>query len=369
MTDTYSAPRAHSPGADVPDTRSTAEIELEIQRTRARMTENVDALSWKLSPERLKAEARHKLHETQEAVVEKVRNTAHEVGDQARQAGSGLIGTVRDNPIPSAMIGAGLAWLIMGRRRQSHEFDRSNDSYGAYYSPQSYTPADSATYGHPAGAAGATSGGGIHSSAGFGSSDMESEEHRGVGEKAAAMRSRVADKTSHARERVAETASHARERVAETTSEAREAMRERAQAARSRASDLRHDAAERARRTRGWAEQQMDDNPLVMGAAVLALGAIVGSLVPTTRKEDELIGPRRDQLMDRARSTMHEAREVIGTTARETMNSVKEEAGMQKDTVRNAAADLSSELQTSARKVAHDAKETARTEAEQRNLM
>jgi ElaB/YqjD/DUF883 family membrane-anchored ribosome-binding protein len=352
MTDTYSAPPARSTGS-VPDGRSTAEIELEIQRTRARMTENVDALTWKLSPDRLKAEARHKLHETQEAVVEKVRHTAHEVGDQARQAGSGLFGTMRDNPIPSAMIGAGLAWLIVGRRRQSHELDRSAESYGGYYAPQSYTSADTAMYGPPASTVGATAGGGIHSS-----SDMESEGRHGMGEKASELRDRMSEKTSHARER-----------VAETTSEARDAMRERAQAARSRASELRHDTAERARRTRGWAEQQMDENPLVMGAAVLALGAVIGSLVPTTRKEDELIGPRRDQLFDRARSSMHEAREVIGTTARETMESVKEEVGMQKETVRNAAADLSSELQTSARKVAHDAKETARSEAEQRNLM
>lgn len=342
---------------------SPAEIELEIQRTRARMTENVDALTWKLSPDHLKARARHKLHETQEAVVEKVRHTAHEVGDQARQAGSGLIGTMKDNPIPSAMIGAGLAWLIIGRRRRSHEFDAAADSYGRYYPPNAYS--DAPAYGAMSSTVGATSGGGIYSSTGV---DAE-EEHHGIGDKAAELRERVSEKTSHARERVAETASHARERVSETAADARDTVREKAEAARARAADLGHGAAERARRTKGWAEQQMDENPLVMGAAVLALGAVVGSLVPTTRKEDELLGPRRDELIDRARSTMHEAREVIGTTARETMNSVKEEVGLQKDTVRNAAADLSSELQTSARKVAHDAKETARSEAEQRNLM
>ena len=136
------------------DSQSTAEIELEIQRTRARMTENVDALSWKLSPDRLKAQARHKLHETQEAVVEKVRHTAHEVGGQARQAGSGLFGTMKDNPIPTAMIGAGIAWLIAGRRRQSHEFERmdsygSSESYGQYYAPSSYAAADTSPWPSP----------------------------------------------------------------------------------------------------------------------------------------------------------------------------------------------------------------------------
>src|SRR5690606_26159857 len=144
--------------------------------------------------------------------------TAHEVGDQARQAGSGLIGTIRNNPIPSAMIGAGIAWLIAGRRRRSHESERSSESYGGYYSPQPYTSADTAMYGPPAGTVGATSGGGIRSSprADYDTSGMDHEEHRGMGDKAAALRDRVSDSTSHARERVSAKASHARERVAET---------------------------------------------------------------------------------------------------------------------------------------------------------
>lgn len=348
-----------------PEPRNPAEIELEIQRTRARMTENVDALTWKLSPDRLKARARYKLHETQEAVVEKVRDTAHEVGDQARQAGSGLFGLMRENPIPTAMIGAGVAWLIAGSRRHARDEFDSEDSYGGYYAPDAYVPVDTAaTTGVGTGAVG-TAAGGIQSS----HADLESEQGRGMGERAAEMRERVSEKTAHARERVAEKTAHARERVRDKAHMASERASDLRHDAADRARHLRHGAADRARRTRGWAEQQMDENPLVMGAAVLALGAVVGSLVPTTRREDELIGPRRDRLMDRARSTMHEAREVIGTTARETIDSVKEEAGMQKDTLRSTAEDLGAELATSAKKVAHDAKETARTEAEQRHLM
>ena len=369
MTDTYSGTAT---GADrgTADKRSPAEIELEIQRTRARMTENVDELTWKLNPDRLKARARQKLHnkmqETQEAVVDKVRHTAHEVGDHAREAGSGIFGTMKENPIPTAMIGAGIAWLIVGSRRQRSD-DYDSDSYGRYYTPRSYRSADTAMYGGAPGATsavGGTAAGGIYSSEGYDAA----EEGHGLGAKTSELRGRMSEKTSEARHKAAEKASHARERLGETASDARDTVREKADAVKSRASDLGHEAADRARRTRGWAEQQMDENPLVMGAAVLALGAVIGSLVPTTRKEDELIGPRRDELMDRARSTMHDAREVVSATARETMESVKEEVGMQKDTMRNAAADLKSELQTSAKKVAHDAKETARSEAEQRNL-
>lgn len=400
MTDTHrelSRPTA----ADRPAVpQNPAEIELEIQRTRARMTEHVDALTWKLSPDNLRARARHKLHETlhetQEAVVEKVRHTAHEVGDTARQAGSGLFDTLKANPIPAAMIGAGLAWLVVGSRRRSHDELDSGDTYGGYYNPRAYVPADTAVTGMASQSYGGTAGGGIHASesmsaagrsgyAETGASTAGSMSTAGAGpahgntmgvgtmsgrmETESESRSGMGAKAGEVKERIGETASHAREAVRDRAHAVTDRASHAMSAARSRATDLRYGAADRARRTRGWAEQQMDENPLVLGAAVLALGAVVGSLVPTTRREDELIGPRRDELMDRARGRMREAREVLGATARETLESVKEEAGMQKETLRSTAEDLSSELKTSAKKVAHDAKETARTEAEQRNLM
>lgn len=359
---------------------SPAEIEADIQRTRARMTEHVDALSWKLSPERLKAEARQKLHETQEAVVDKVRDTAHEVGEQAKQAGSGFVGLLKENPIPAAMIGAGLAWLIVESRRDSSpEYvgygEGYAERYGRYYNPASYTAAPAGTVGSTTGAY-AEAGGYGGASAGYetdtygtgtggtysGGMHVGSEEERG-------FRERAGEKAAHLRDRVSDTTSGARDAVRERTHAAGERASELASSARERASDLSHAAADRARRTKGWAEHQMEDNPLVVGAAVLALGAVVGSLVPSTRKEDELVGARRDALMDRARGSIREARTVIGETARETLASAREEAGYHRETLKQTAGDLGSELKTSAKKVAHDAKQTARSEAENRNLM
>ena len=44
----------------------------------------------------------------------------------------------------------------------------------------------------------------------------------------------------------------------------------------------------------------LQDSPLIIGAAAMALGAIVGFAFPTTEKENEIMGEARDRVMDRA---------------------------------------------------------------------
>ena len=48
--------------------------------------------------------------------------------------------------------------------------------------------------------------------------------------------------------------------------------------------------------------QQVQNNPLIAGAVALAVGAVVGLAIPSTRYEGELMGETRDQLMERAQT-------------------------------------------------------------------
>jgi hypothetical protein len=83
-----------------------AEVErVEIERTRADMGETVDAIQQRLSPESLKEQAKDRV---KEATVGK-----------AQGAGSAIVESVRANPVPAALTGIGLGWLLMSARRQS----------------------------------------------------------------------------------------------------------------------------------------------------------------------------------------------------------------------------------------------------------
>lgn len=52
------------------------------------------------------------------------------------------------------------------------------------------------------------------------------------------------------------------------------------------------------------------DNPLVALGGGLALGAIIAAVLPTTRRERDLVGPYADRLKDRANDAIGAARDA-----------------------------------------------------------
>jgi ElaB/YqjD/DUF883 family membrane-anchored ribosome-binding protein len=47
-------------------------------------------------------------------------------------------------------------------------------------------------------------------------------------------------------------------------------------------------------------DHHINENPLAVGAAAFALGAVVGLAIPSTRYEGELMGETRDELLKKA---------------------------------------------------------------------
>ena len=75
-----------------------------------------------------------------------------------------------------------------------------------------------------------------------------------------------------------------------------------------------------ARRTKGMAEE----NPLGLAIGALAVGFVGGLLIPSTRVEDEKIGPMADQVKDKAKETGQEAMERGKEAARHAADTAKE---------------------------------------------
>jgi ElaB/YqjD/DUF883 family membrane-anchored ribosome-binding protein len=141
-----------------------------------------------------------------------------------------------------------------------------------------------------------------------------------------------ADVPARAKEKVADKVDAARSKVSEATTRAKEAVTGTA----SRAGDTVGDAAsrvgdatpsgdqvrQRARRAAGLARE----NPLGLAIGAAAIGFLVGLAVPSTRLEDERLGPVADEVKDRVKETGQEALERGKEVAREAASSTAEAA-------------------------------------------
>jgi Protein of unknown function (DUF3618) len=67
------------------------------------------------------------------------------------------------------------------------------------------------------------------------------------------------------------------------------------------------------------------ENPLGLALGATAVGFVAGMLIPSTRVEDEKIGPMADQVKDKAKETGQEALERGKHVAQEAAQTVKDE--------------------------------------------
>src|SRR5688572_10976855 len=85
-------------------------IRAQIEQTRANMTRTVNSIQEKLAPERLAQQAKDSIREATIGKVEEMADTARR---KANSWTSSLTETIKQNPVPAAMIGIGLGWLLM----------------------------------------------------------------------------------------------------------------------------------------------------------------------------------------------------------------------------------------------------------------
>ena len=71
------------------------------------------------------------------------------------------------------------------------------------------------------------------------------------------------------------------------------------------------------------------ENPLGLAIGATAVGFVAGLLIPSTRVEDERLGPMADQVKDKARETGQDALERGKHVAQEAAQTVQEEGRQQ----------------------------------------
>jgi len=89
--------------------------------------------------------------------------------------------------------------------------------------------------------------------------------------------------------------------------------------------DMAHSATDTARRGAGIAK----DNPLGLAVGAVAVGFLVGTLLPSTRIENEKLGPMADEVKDQARQIGGEAiahgKDIAQETAQQAAETAKQQ--------------------------------------------
>jgi hypothetical protein len=157
-----------------------------------------------------------------------------------------------------------------------------------------------------------------------------------------------ADVPSRAKEAVGEKVENVKSKVSDTATRAKEAVVGTA----SRAGDAtpsRGEVKQQTRRVAGLAKE----NPLGLAIGAAAIGFLAGLAVPSTRVEDERLGPVADQVKDRVKETGQEALDRGRQVAQDV-------AGTAADTARQRTQEQGQELAESARQSAQDVASEAR---------
>jgi len=282
------------------------EIEREIGETRDRLSRDIDELGHKLSPQNLKEEAKS-------AIKGAAHGAVSNAGEQARRTGSRLVEVIRENPLPVIAVGAGVTWLLTQRSRS--EVSGSRMARYAYTGP---------------------------------------ERRQGEGRQSGSgIRGRVGGTLSGVKDSVSEAASSVAERAGEFKDRAGE-----------RIGELGSEARRKTRRVKTNLEHAAEENPLALAIGAAVVGLALGMLLPGTRREDELMGSSRDQLVDRAERTAERVKDAAVEAGRELKDTVRTEIEEHKPEVRQvvqeAGQTVKEQVKESAKRVKKEAKDAAK---------
>jgi hypothetical protein len=267
-----------------------------IDCTRLHMDETLDELQHRLTPRYMAEQAMNRIKDTG-------RNTGHFMADSIRQ-----------HPVPAMMAGVGLAWLM-------YEALRDRRDVNAHFAADLYRHRPGPTTEH----------GASHAIA-EGARTLFDRTKQAVGslaEQSQATMESVRDSASQ----VASAAAH---RFQEAGSAAKETLRSGVEHSRDALRRSTHAA-------RDTATKVYEDYPLATGGAALAVGIAMGLALPSTRREDELVGQVRDDLLDGSEQT---AMKLIRAGTQTVSNALHSTLDRAVDAADDAADDLDRQNQS-----------------------
>jgi hypothetical protein len=316
MTQRDDPNRQHSTPKEGDRTEQLTALEADMRQTRSAISGDLQTLGARLSPEHLKEEAKELMAEAKHAAVdtlheakdvaagalreakdnalESVSAKVSEIKGDVRRAQQETLGFVRENAVPLALIGAGVAWLVAQRRAKEADWNRQY-RWGA---------AGDAARGYP--------------------SDSTWEGSEPTQSRARELVAQAGDRTRQwahgAEQKLGDAAGRARDFAEKELHSAERVMRDAEREVAHAAGKARDFAGRELRHARDYTMHASETHPIAVGAAALALGIGVGLALPATRRERELMGSERERLFGGAKEIAHD----IGHAATEATRDMKQ---------------------------------------------
>ena len=270
------------------NTKSSAEIERQVEGTRAGLAQTLDVLRERVSPDHLVDQA-----------VQYVRSAG---GDDFTR---NLTKAVQENPLPILLIGAGIGWMMMSGQKGA-----ASASAGA--------SATSGTASRVASSVGSSLGTAASSGREWTGQTAGTVQHSASG-----LASQAAGAASGAYEAVSGAAGAAADKVASGASAASDHAASFTHEAQHRASMIGSSVGSSVSASSQGLQRLLHDQPLVLAALGVAFGAAVGALLPITQVENQLLGSSSDALQQKAKSAAHDGFEQAERAAGEHLDKVK----------------------------------------------
>ncbi len=238
----------------------TERLEREAEQTRQRLSLDLQELRARATPGH---------------VLDQVLDYARDSGgaDFMRNFG----GQVRDNPLPVAIIGASMAWLMFGNQRA-----RSGDSFAAA----------GTTLRERAGRAG----------------DSAGDAMQRAGETAQGLSESAMERAGEAAQGISESAVDAARRTRDRVSASGQALYGSTRGGMDR-------AMAKASEARRGLSKTIEEQPLILVGLGLAIGAAIGTALPVTEIERQMLGDVGHQIKEGGAEAVRAAKDEIVATA------------------------------------------------------
>lgn len=197
--------------------------------------------------------------------------------DYARRNGGdfsdNLVKTIANNPLPTILTGIGVAWMAMSQGRANAQPDYgSHNTTGTSYETGSY---------------------GANGSNGSSKLAGAKDKAKGLGDSAHKVGDRASQLAGNARHSAEDMSARGRQQWARTSNNAVHFFQE---------------------------------NPLAVGAAAVAIGALLGAAIPATAREKELMGSKGAQVADKAKSMAEDAKQTATEAGKAGIQAAKDRA-------------------------------------------